>query len=80
MILYSSSPSRPLVSRVTNFPCSDFFGMTYSDIGANSSKASEDDIDDEEEERESDLDREGERVSALALALGRKRDFDSGLA
>jgi hypothetical protein len=52
--------------------------MTYSDIGANSSKASEDDIDDEEEERESDLDREGEWASPLVL--GRERDFDSGLA
>lgn len=48
MIRYSSSLSCPLASSVTSFPWSDFLGMTYSEIGAKSSKAA----DEGERERE----------------------------
>lgn len=62
MILYSSSLSRPrpLASSVTSFPCNDFFGMTYSDIGAKSSKAVD----------------EGERERERGRGTGRERERD----
>ncbi len=61
---------RPGVRRVTSLPCSDFFGITYSDMGAKSSSALRPDpppMDEPEGERvprRRDAERERERASS----------------
>ena len=85
MILYSSvSPSNfDEVSIVTNFPCNDFLGITYSEIGAKSSRASASIsnssslVEEEREcERDRDLDCGGDRNSRSSRALDLDRDLD----
>jgi hypothetical protein len=73
MILYSSSPFLPVVSSVTNFPWSDFFGITYSEIGANSSRGS---VSDEEadEARERERERVGDGLSGARRERARERE------
>jgi len=68
MTLYSSlSPSSsPVVSSVTSLPWRSFFGMMYSDIGANSSKVGPVG-DGERETTERSRDREAERDRASSV-------------
>ena len=81
MILYSSvSPSNlDGESIVTNFPCNDFLGITYSDIGAKSSNASAS-LSLENEERDVERERGGDWNERSSRALERDRDREREVA
>ena len=65
---------------VTSFPCNDFLGITYSEIGAKSSRASasisSSSLREEERECERDLDCGGDRNSRSSRARDLERDLD----
>lgn len=60
----SAPPENPLASSVTSLPWSDFLGITYSDIGAKSSKGAKEEKDAGDRERALGRERERERDSS----------------